>query len=110
MNKKYEKNLSKQKLIEEKIEVLQSKLQDLKEEQEEMENMEVLKSYRSTDISLDDFLQIMKHHKKEEMKEKKNEESTKNQENSYNNQYAGYKADENIVKDTEEKINEENEK
>lgn len=107
MNKKYEKNLSKQKVIEEKIEDLQSELQDLRDEQEEMENIEILKSYRSTDISLDDFLKMMKNHKKEEMKEKKNEEDTKNQDKSYNNDYVGYKADDNMVKDKEEKLNEE---
>lgn len=105
MNKKYEKNLSKQKVIEEKIEDLQSELQDLKDEQEEMENIEILKSYRSTDISLDDFLKMMKNHKKEE---KKNEEDTKKQEKSNSNQYVGYTVDENTNKDTEETLNEKN--
>ena len=108
MNKKYEKNLSKQKVIEEKIEDLQSELQDLKDEQEEMENIEILKSYRSTNISLDDFLKMMKNHKKEEMKEKKNEEDTKKQEKSNSNQYVGYTVDENTNKDTEETLNEKN--
>ncbi|HEL1433628.1 TPA: conjugal transfer protein, partial [Streptococcus equi subsp. equi] len=51
MNKKYRKNIEKQKDIQKKIEELQLKQEMLKEEQEEMENIEVLKEYRSIDIS-----------------------------------------------------------
>ncbi|HEK9194137.1 TPA: conjugal transfer protein, partial [Streptococcus equi subsp. equi] len=47
MNKKYRKNIEKQKDIQKKIEELQLKQEMLKEEQEEMENIEVLKEYRS---------------------------------------------------------------
>ncbi|HEK9905844.1 TPA: conjugal transfer protein, partial [Streptococcus equi subsp. equi] len=50
MNKKYRKNIEKQKDIQKKIEELQLKQEMLKEEQEEMENIEVLKEYRSIDI------------------------------------------------------------
>ncbi|HEK9762983.1 TPA: conjugal transfer protein, partial [Streptococcus equi subsp. equi] len=46
MNKKYRKNIEKQKDIQKKIEELQLKQEMLKEEQEEMENIEVLKEYR----------------------------------------------------------------
>ncbi|HEK9797836.1 TPA: conjugal transfer protein, partial [Streptococcus equi subsp. equi] len=45
MNKKYRKNIEKQKDIQKKIEELQLKQEMLKEEQEEMENIEVLKEY-----------------------------------------------------------------
>ncbi|HEK9280998.1 TPA: conjugal transfer protein, partial [Streptococcus equi subsp. equi] len=41
MNKKYRKNIEKQKDIQKKIEELQLKQEMLKEEQEEMENIEV---------------------------------------------------------------------
>ena len=41
----------------------------LKEEQEEMENIEVLKEYRSIDISIDKFLKMI--YKKEEKQEKR---------------------------------------
>lgn len=97
MNKKYEKNLSKQKIIREKIESLQNDLQELKNEQEEMENIEILKGYKSIGISLDDFLEMMKKHKKE----RKNEEKPCNYQNEEPNSYA------NVSKDMEEKINEE---
>ncbi|HEK9500708.1 TPA: conjugal transfer protein, partial [Streptococcus equi subsp. equi] len=40
MNKKYRKNIEKQKDIQKKIEELQLKQEMLKEEQEEMENIE----------------------------------------------------------------------
>ena len=43
MNKKYRKNIEKQKDIQKKIEELKLKQEMLKEEQEEMENIEVLK-------------------------------------------------------------------
>ena len=51
MNKKYQKNIENQKAIEEKIEELRLRQEILKEEQEEMEQVEVLKEYRSIDIS-----------------------------------------------------------
>ena len=71
MNKKYRKNIEKQKDIQERIEELQLKQEMLKEEQEEMENIEVLKEYRSIDISIDEFLEMMRNYKKEEKQEKK---------------------------------------
>ena len=71
MNKKYRKNIEKQKDIQKKIEELQLKQEMLKEEQEEMENIEVLKEYRSIDISIDKFLEMMRTYKKEEKQEKR---------------------------------------
>ena len=71
MNKRYRKNIEKQKYIQEKIEELQLKQEMLKEEQEEMENIEVLKEYRSIDISIDDFLEMMRNYKKEGKQEKR---------------------------------------
>ena len=65
MNKKYQKNIENQKAIEEKIEELRLRQEILKEEQEEMEQVEVLKEYRSIDISLDEFLEMMRNYKKE---------------------------------------------
>ena len=50
LNKKYQKNIENQKVIEEKIEELRLRQEILKEEQEEMEQVEVLKEYRSIDI------------------------------------------------------------
>ena len=80
MNKKYRKNIEKQKEIDEKIEELRLKKEILKEEQDEMESTCILKEYRSIDISIDDFLEMIKNYKKEEMKEKKNMEREKNTE------------------------------
>ena len=80
MNKKYSKNIEKQKEIDEKIEELRLKKEILKEEQDEMESACILKEYRSIDISIDDFLEMIKNYKKEEMKEKKNMEREKNTE------------------------------
>ncbi|WP_314024023.1 conjugal transfer protein [Filifactor alocis] len=71
MNKKYQKNIEKQKAIQEKIEELQLKQEILKEEQEEMEQIEILKAYRSIDISIDEFLEMMRNYKKEKQREKK---------------------------------------
>lgn len=71
MNKRYRKNIEKQKDIQEKIEELKLKQEMLKEEQEEMENTHVLKEYRSTDISIDEFLEMMRNYKKEGKKEKR---------------------------------------
>lgn len=65
MNKKHQKNIENQKAIEEKIEELRLRQEILKEEQEEMEQVEVLKEYRSIDISLDEFLEMMRNYKKE---------------------------------------------
>jgi len=65
LNKKYQKNIENQKAIEEKIEELRLRQEILKEEQEEMEQVEVLKEYRSIDISLDEFLEMMRNYKKE---------------------------------------------
>ena len=74
MNKKYQKNIKNQKAIEEKIEELRLRQEILKEEQEEMEQVEVLKEYRSIDISLDEFLEMMRNYKKERQSEKKMKE------------------------------------
>ena len=70
MNKKYQKNIENQKAIEEKIEELRLRQEILKEEQEEMEQVEVLKEYRSIDISLDEFLEMMRNYKKERQNKK----------------------------------------
>lgn len=74
LNKKYQKNIENQKAIEEKIEELTLRQEILKEEQEEMEQVEVLKEYRSIDISLDEFLEMMRNYKKERQSEKKMKE------------------------------------
>ena len=74
LNKKYQKNIENQKAIEEKIEELRLRQEILKEEQEEMEQVEVLKEYRSIDISLDEFLEMMRNYKKERKSEKKMKE------------------------------------
>ena len=71
LNKKYQKNIENQKAIEEKIEELRLRQEILKEEQEEMEQVEVLKEYRSINISLDEFLEMMRNYKKERQNEKK---------------------------------------
>ena len=71
MNKKYQKNIENQKAIQEKIEELQLKQEILKEEQEEMEQIEILKAYRSIDISIDEFLEMIRNYKKEKQREKK---------------------------------------
>jgi len=74
LNKKYQKNIENQKAIEEKIEELRLRQEILKEEQDEMEQVEVLKEYRSIDISLDEFLEMMRNYKKERQSEKKMKE------------------------------------
>lgn len=71
LNKRYRKNIEKQKDIQEKIEELKLKQEMLKEEQVEMENTHVLKEYRSIDISIEEFLEIMRNYKKEEKQEKR---------------------------------------
>ena len=80
LNKKYQKNIENQKAIEEKIEELRLRQEILKEEQEEMEQVEVLKEYRSIDISLDEFLEMMRNYKKERQSEKKMKESENSKE------------------------------
>ena len=80
MNKKYQKNIENQKAIEEKIEELRLRQEILKEEQEEMEQVEVLKEYRSIDISLDEFLEMMRNYKKERQSEKKMKQSENSKE------------------------------
>ncbi len=97
MNKKYQKNIENQKAIEEKIEELRLRQEILKEEQEEMEQVEVLKEYRSIDISLDEFLEMMRNYKKERRSEKKMKEPENSKEVEENR--------EKIMEDT----NEENE-
>ena len=80
LNKKYQKNIENQKAIEEKIGELRLRQEILKEEQEEMEQVEVLKEYRSIDISLDEFLEMMRNYKKERQSEKKMKESENSKE------------------------------
>ena len=80
LNKKYQKNIENQKAIEEKIEELRLRQEILKEEQEEMEQVEVLKEYRSIDISLDEFLEMMRNYKKERQNEKKMKETENSKE------------------------------
>ena len=84
MNKRYRKNIEKQKDIQEKIEELKLKQEMLKEEQEEMENTHVLKEYRSIDISIDEFLEMMRNYKKEEKQEKRKLQEMRNTENHNN--------------------------
>ena len=71
LNKRYRKNIEKQKDIQKKIEELKLKQEMLKEEQVEMENTHVLKEYRSIDISIDEFLEMMRNYKKEEKQEQR---------------------------------------
>ena len=73
MNRKYHKNIEKQKEIRRKIEELQLKQELLKEEQDEMEELEILREYRSIHISLEEFLDMMRQYKKERQEERKNE-------------------------------------
>ena len=94
LNKKYQKNIENQKAIEEKIEELRLRQEILKEEQEEMEQVEVLKEYRSIDISLDEFLEMMRKYKKERQGEKKAVEPEKPEEVAENR--------EKIMEDTNE--------
>ncbi|MDO5714211.1 MAG: hypothetical protein Q4Q07_07255 [Tissierellia bacterium] len=63
MNKKLQRNIQRQNKLEIKIEEMQTELEILKEEQIEMENMEVIKAYRSREISLDEFLEIVRQDK-----------------------------------------------
>lgn len=78
MNNKYRKNIEKQKEIDEKIEELKLKKEILKEEQEEMESARILKEYRSIDISIDEFLEMIKSYKKDELKEKRSMQKAEN--------------------------------
>ena len=95
LNKKYQKNIENQKAIEEKIEELRLRQEILKEEQEEMEQVEVLKEYRSIDISLDEFLEMMRNYKKERQSEKKIKEPENSKEVEENR--------EKIMEDTNER-------
>ena len=95
LNKKYQKNIKNQKAIEEKIEELRLRQEILKEEQEEMEQVEVLKEYRSIDISLDEFLEMMRNYKKERQSEKKIKEPENSKEVEENR--------EKIMEDTNER-------
>ena len=79
---------------EEKIEELRLRQEILKEEQEEMEQVEVLKEYRSMDISLDEFLEMMRNYKKERQNKKKMKEPEEPQEEEENR--------EKIMEDTNE--------
>jgi hypothetical protein len=88
LNKKYRKNIEKQKDIQKKIEELKLKQEMLKEEQVEMENTHVLKEYRSTDISIDEFLEMMRNYKKEkwDLKEITHTKNHNNMEENNENQ------------------------
>ena len=88
MNKRYRKNIEKQKDIQEKIEELKLKQEMLKEEQAEMENTHVLKEYRSIDISIEEFLEIMRNYKKEkwDLKEITHTKNHNNMEENNENQ------------------------
>ena len=88
MNKRYRKNIEKQKDIQEKIEELKLKQDMLKEEQVEMENTHVLKEYRSIDISIDEFLEMMRNYKKEkwDLKEITHTKNHNNMEENNENQ------------------------
>ena len=88
MNKRYRKNIEKQKDIQEKIEELKLKQEMLKEEQVEMENTHVLREYRSIDISIDEFLEMMRNYKKEkwDLKEITHTKNHNNMEENHENQ------------------------
>ena len=70
MNRKLVRNIEKQNKLRAKKEVIEVELQVLEEEQIEMENMEVIKEFRSREISLDEFLDIVRKNKEEEKREK----------------------------------------
>lgn len=70
MNRKLVRNVEKQKKLRAKKEEIEIELQILEEEQIEMENMEVIKEFRSREISLDEFLEIVRINKEEEKREK----------------------------------------
>lgn len=70
MNRKLVRNIEKQKKLRAKKEEIEIELQVLEEEQIEMENMEVIKEFRSREISLDEFLDIVRKNKEEEKREK----------------------------------------
>lgn len=82
MNKKLEKNKDKQEKLKKKREEIDRQLSRLEEEQEEMENWEVIQSFRSRHISLDEFLALVSgqekekvfSHSKEEWEDQKEEE------------------------------------
>ena len=70
MNRKLVRNIEKQKKLRAKKEEIEIELQVLEEEQIEMENMEVIKEFSSREISLDEFLDIVRKNKEEEKREK----------------------------------------
>ena len=70
MNRKLVRNIEKRKKLRAKKEEIEIELQVLEEEQIEMENMEVIKEFRSREISLDEFLDIVRKNKEEEKREK----------------------------------------
>lgn len=71
LNRKLVRNIEKQKKLRAKKEEIEVELQVLGEEQIEMENMEVIKEFRSREISLDEFLDIVRKNKEEAKREKK---------------------------------------
>lgn len=82
MNNKYNKNIEKQKAIQEKIEKLMLEQEILRKEQKEMEETEILKEYKSVEISIDEFLKMIRNYKKEKLKGKREQPEVykKNQE------------------------------
>lgn len=70
MNRKLVRNIEKQKKLRAKKEEIEIELQVLEEEQIEMENIEVIKEFRSREISLDEFLDIVRKNKEEAKREK----------------------------------------
>lgn len=70
LNRKLVRNIEKQKKLRAKKEEIEVELQVLGEEQIEMENMEVIKEFRSREISLDEFLDIVRKNKGEAKREK----------------------------------------
>ncbi|VFB16650.1 Uncharacterised protein [Urinicoccus massiliensis] len=77
MNRKLVRNIEKQKKLRAKKEEIEIELQVLEEEQIEMENMEVIKEFRSREISLDEFLDIVRKNKEEEKKRKRRDKELK---------------------------------
>lgn len=71
MNRKLVRNIEKQKKLRAKKEEIEIELQVLEEEQIEMENMEVIKEFRSREISLDEFLDIVRKTRRKKKEKKK---------------------------------------
>ena len=85
MNRKLVRNIEKQNKLRAKKEVIEVELQVLEEEQIEMENMEVIKEFRSREISLDEFLDIVRKNKEEAKREKEEIKNLKEERNLVEN-------------------------